>query len=208
MKINYLGLVKKCGKSLQLSKGKATVNWFLYDDFTVIRVYGFWGFRYVFSAFLTSQIFFMEFARQRIATEDLYFTKVKRASNLKFPFTLGSVTFRNRACLTILESYLCQFQFQLALSIRYDPSDVISIRKEIKSVEAKEHVGLEGLQEIANREEPPEVKSFVGLISQDVMNGVEPELEVMRVSIVVSELRKISVSDAMAMEVDQPSSSK
>lgn len=116
----------------------------------------------------------MEFARKRITTEDFHFTKAHRASNLKFPFTLGSFSFRNRTCLTILESYLCQFQFELAPRVRYDPSDVISIRKKIKNVEAKEHEGLEGLQEIANREESLEVKSYIGLISQEVVNGMAP----------------------------------
>ena len=88
--------------------------------------------------------------------------------------------------MTILESYLCQFQFQLAPKVRYDPSDVISIRKKINNAEAKEHEGLEGLQEIANIEEPLGVKSYVGLISQEVVNGMEPQPEVVRASSAVS----------------------
>ena len=75
--------------------------------------------------------------------------------------------------MTILESYLCQFQFLLAPRVRYDQSDVISKRNKIKITEAKEHEGLEGLQEIANIEEPPEGKTYVGLISEVSAGGEE-----------------------------------
>jgi len=110
--------------------------------------------------------------------------------------------------LTILESYLCQFQFLLAPRVRYDPSDVISKRKKIKSIESKEHEGLEGLQEIANREEPLEGQSYVGLISQTSTGGEELEIDVVWSSSTTSTSNKRNTSSEMAMEVDQPTSSK
>jgi len=48
-------VTKEMRKSLQLSEGKTTGDWFLYNDVMVIRVYGFWGFPYVFPALLTPE---------------------------------------------------------------------------------------------------------------------------------------------------------
>jgi len=143
-------------KSLRLTKGKATSDWFLYPDVTIVRVYGFRGFPYVLPAFLTPRIFFMDFSRQKIATEEFHFTKSHKTSSLKFPFTLGPFTFKNRSCVVILDCHICQFQFLLAPKVRYDPHDIVSKRKKRKTKEAREHESLEGLEEIANREEPLE----------------------------------------------------
>ena len=102
---------------LQLKKGKATGDWFLYHHATVIRIYCFQGFPYVLLACLTPRVFYLEFARQRIAAEELHFGRTHKTSNLKFPFTLGPFTFKSKSCITTVESYMCQFQFLLAYSI-------------------------------------------------------------------------------------------
>lgn len=38
-------VIEEMRKSLEFSEGKTTGDWFLYDDFMVIKVYGFRGFR-------------------------------------------------------------------------------------------------------------------------------------------------------------------
>jgi len=50
-------------KGLQLKKGKAIGDWFLYQDSRVTRVYDFQGFPYVPSTFLTPRFFYLEFSR-------------------------------------------------------------------------------------------------------------------------------------------------
>lgn len=150
----------------------------------------------------------MEFARQRISTEELHFIRAHKTSNLNFLFTLGPFTFKSKSCVAILESYLCQFQFLLAPKIRYDPVDVISKRKTRKTTEAREHEGLEGLEEISNREEPLEGQSSIGLISQ-IPRGIDELLpEVVQASSEATSSHKKSSSDAVTMDVDEPSSSK
>lgn len=165
-------------KGLQLKKGKATGDWFLYQGSTLIGVYDFQGFSYVLPAFLTPIIFYLEFARQILSLEELHFMRAHKTSNLKSPFTLGTFTFKSKSCVAILDSYMCQFQFLLAPMVRYDPLDVISKRKKRKTTKAREHEGLKDREKIANKEEPLEGQSFIGLTSQ-VPRGIdEPLLEI------------------------------
>ena len=52
-------VIEEMRKGLQLKKGKATGDWFLYRGSIVIRVYSFQGFPYVLLAFLTPIIFYL-----------------------------------------------------------------------------------------------------------------------------------------------------
>ena len=45
-------------------------DWFLYKDFTVLRVYGFTGEPYRLPTLLTPRIFALEFMRQRLYAEE------------------------------------------------------------------------------------------------------------------------------------------
>ena len=63
-------------------------DWFCFEDYTLIRVYGFEGEPFRLPKFTTRRIFAIEFLRQRLATENENFVKHKKASSLKFVFTL------------------------------------------------------------------------------------------------------------------------
>jgi len=63
----------------------------------------------------------------------------------------------------------------LAIRVRYDPLGVIYKIKKRKTTEAQEHEGLEGLEQIANKEEPLEGHSSIGLTSQ-VPRGIHDPL--------------------------------
>lgn len=45
-------------------------DWFCYQDFTILKVYGFEGEPYKLPKFLTRRIFVLEFLRQRLTTEN------------------------------------------------------------------------------------------------------------------------------------------
>ena len=54
-------------KSMMQSSPEDRVgDWFLYKDFTVLRIYGFIGEPYRLPAFLTPKIFALEYMRQRV----------------------------------------------------------------------------------------------------------------------------------------------
>ena len=53
-------------------------DWFLYEDYIVLRVYGFMEEPYKLPAFLTKIIFVLEFLRQRLYVESELFLKRKK----------------------------------------------------------------------------------------------------------------------------------
>ena len=63
-------------------------DWFLYEDYKVLRVYGFMEEPYKLPVFLTNKIFVLEFLRQRLYVENELFLKHKKSSNINFKFTI------------------------------------------------------------------------------------------------------------------------
>ena len=63
-------------------------DWFCFEDYTLIRVYGFEGEPFRLPKFTTRRLFALEFLKQRLVAENENFVKHKKASSLKFVFTL------------------------------------------------------------------------------------------------------------------------
>ena len=87
-------------------------DWFLYKDFTVLRVYGFTGEPYRLHVFLTPRIFALEFMRQILYAEEENFGAFKKSSNIKFPLKVGPFIFKNKGALVIVEKLLENMDFQ------------------------------------------------------------------------------------------------
>ena len=67
-------------KCLMQSSPKDRVgDWFLYKDYTVLRIYGFTGQPYRLPAFLTLRIFALEFMRQRLLSKEENFGAFKKS---------------------------------------------------------------------------------------------------------------------------------
>ena len=52
-------------------------DWFLYHDYTIVRVYGFEELRYRLPSFLTPRIFSLEVLRKRLHSDELHFSRKK-----------------------------------------------------------------------------------------------------------------------------------
>ena len=105
-------------------------DWFLYKDFTVLRVYGFTGEPYRLPAFLTPRIFALEYMRQRLHVEEEHFGAFKKSSNIKFPLKVGSFIFKNKGALVFVEKLLESMDFQRERRVNYDPYHIVSLRKQ------------------------------------------------------------------------------
>ena len=103
-------------------------DWFLYKDFTVLRVYGFKGEPYRLPAFLTPRICALEYMRQRLLAEEEHFGAFKKSSNIKFPLKVGSFIFKNKGALVFVEKLLENMYFQREQRVNYDPYHIISLR--------------------------------------------------------------------------------
>ena len=63
-------------------------DWFCFEDYTLNRIYGFEGEPFRLPKLTTRRLFALEFLRQRLVAENENFVKHKKASSLKFVFTL------------------------------------------------------------------------------------------------------------------------
>ena len=71
---------------LQLSPNIKTVDWFLYKDHIVIRVYGFIEAPYLLPSFLTPRFFGLEFIKQILQSEAKHFLEFQKS--IKFQIQL------------------------------------------------------------------------------------------------------------------------
>ena len=76
-------------QELQSTPQLATGDWFLYEDHTVIRVYGFEGRPFKLPAFLTPRILALEFIRQKMASDDQHFSDKMVTRTFRIPMELG-----------------------------------------------------------------------------------------------------------------------
>ena len=72
-------------ESLQFSPDKRIGDWFLLEEHTIIRVYGFTHEPYILPAFLTPIIFPLDLIRKKLIVENEHFINFRKASEIKFP---------------------------------------------------------------------------------------------------------------------------
>ena len=90
-------------KFLLQNPTKLIVGWFCFKDSTVIRVYGFEEEPYKLPKFTTRRLFALEFLRQRLIVENDNFLKYKKASSMKFNFTLEPFVVRSIYAITVVD---------------------------------------------------------------------------------------------------------
>ena len=123
-------------------------DWFFYQDFTVIKVYGFEGISYKLPKFLTRRLLVWEFLRQRLSVENENFIKHKKVSSIKFKFTLQPFEVESVYVVTIIDQIMEIMKLQTYKSLRYDPRKVIHQRKidvNLKGYEADHDEVLDAL---------------------------------------------------------------
>ena len=127
-------------------------DWFLYEDYTVLRVYGFMEEPYKLPAFLTKRIFVLEFLRQRLYVESELFLKHKKSSNIKFKFTIEPFVVDSTSSLPIIQDLLRSMKFDQDRKASYDPKHIISKRKVSCKLGTFEHEKDQELSAMANVE--------------------------------------------------------
>ena len=74
----------------------------------------------------------MEFTRQRLHYETEHFIEYKKASNIKFHYNTGPFVIKTMSSLPIIEKLLKAMNFKEVDTIRYDPKQVISQKRQKK----------------------------------------------------------------------------
>ena len=95
----------------------------------MIRVYGFEGEPFRLPKFTSRRLFALEFLRQRLIGENDNFIKHKKASSLKFVFTLEPFVVKSVLAANIIDQILRSMGFETDKSLRYDPKGVMNQRR-------------------------------------------------------------------------------
>ena len=87
---------------LQFSPDKRIGDWFLLEEHTIIRVYGFTHEPYILPAFLTPRIFALELIRHNLIVENEHFINFRKASEIKFPWVVGPFIIKIKAAFPVI----------------------------------------------------------------------------------------------------------
>ena len=101
-------------QELQETPQLDTGDWFLYEDHTIIRVYGFNGRPFKLPAFLTLRIFALEYIRQKLASDEQHFIDKKLPKTFRIPTELGPFLVKSRQASNVVEERLSKMKFQAA----------------------------------------------------------------------------------------------
>ena len=121
----------------------------------MIRVYGFTHHPYVLLSFLTLRVFALELIKQRMTIEEEHFHSFKKYSEVKFRWTVGPLTIKNKSSLPIIEKFLREMGFSMEAAVNYDPHHIISDRRKANKNNPFNHSEVVGLLEATNWMEYP-----------------------------------------------------
>jgi hypothetical protein len=111
---------------LHLSDNTKTGDWYLYKDYTEIRVYGFELAPYKLPKYLPIIIFSLEYIRQIINSDDIHFVSIKKKQQLRIKGQIGSFICNNRGVGEEADRMLREMKFSMSFPWNYDPCGIIS----------------------------------------------------------------------------------
>lgn len=101
-------------------------DWFLVEDYMVIKLCGSKISPYRLPKLLTSRVFILEYVRQLLHVDEICFTKSKKKSHIVYPITLGGCAFSNHKGAMEATKILKEMDFPLDKPWKYNPHYVIS----------------------------------------------------------------------------------
>jgi hypothetical protein len=113
-------------KVLHLSDQAKTGDWYLYQNYTEIRVYGCELPPYKLPKYLPMRIFALEYIRKMINSDEIHFVAAKKKSQFRIKTQIGPFICNNRATGEEADNLLKQMKFPLSFTWSYDPFGIIS----------------------------------------------------------------------------------
>ena len=144
-------------QELQPTPPLATGDWFLYEEHTIIRVYGFGGKPFILPAFITPRIFTMEFIRKKLASDELHFSdKIRKIpKTFRIPTELGPFIIKSQQAYDIVKEKLKKMKFPTVGPWTYDPKGIILRLKDpvgkISTAENPYHESQPVIEKLANK---------------------------------------------------------
>jgi hypothetical protein len=111
---------------LHLLDNTKTKDWYLYQDYTEIRVYECELALYKMPKYLPVRIFSLEYIRQIINSNDIHFVSLKKKQQLRIKGQIGSFICNNRGAGQEADKMLREMKFSMSFPWNYDPYGIIS----------------------------------------------------------------------------------
>jgi hypothetical protein len=111
---------------LHLSDLAKMGDWYLYQNFTEIRVYGCELAPYKLPKYLSVRIFSLEYIRQMINSDDIHFVSLKKRQQLRIKGQIGSFICNSRAVGEEADKILREMKFDTSFLWHYDPWGIIT----------------------------------------------------------------------------------
>ena len=82
-------IMEEIRKSLQLSDQTKTGDWYLYQNYTVLRIYGCELAPYKLPKFLPTRIYSLQYIRQMLNVDEVHFVSPKKKSQVRIKTQIG-----------------------------------------------------------------------------------------------------------------------
>lgn len=113
-------------KKFHLTQQTQTGDWYLYENYTEIRVFGCELPPFKLPKYLPMRIFSLEYIRQMINMEQIHFTSAKKKSQFRIKTQVGQFIFNSMEAREEAEKILKTRKFDLSFTWSYDPLGIIS----------------------------------------------------------------------------------
>ena len=111
---------------LHLTEQAKTRDWYLYHNYTEIRVYGCDLAPYKLPKYLPTRIFSLEYIRKMLNSNEIHFVSVKKKSQFRIKTQIGSFVCNSRSTGEEADNLLKEMKLNLSFTWSYDPLGIIS----------------------------------------------------------------------------------
>jgi len=142
-------------KTLQLSKNYKIGDWYLYENHTVIRIYGCELCPYRLPRYVPMRLFALEYYRKLINSDLTHFHSAKKKAHLKLKYHLGPFIMNKKEGWQEVEKIL-RDKYKLSRSfslVPYDPEGYISAKRVKYILLGYQHHKIPEIEQYANQQE-------------------------------------------------------
>lgn len=167
-------------KTLQMSKSYKIGDWYLYQNHTVIRIYGCELCPYKLPRYVPMRLFVLEYYRQLINSDLTHFHSAKKKAHLKFKDHLGPFIMNKKEGWQYANQIL-RDKYKLKRSfwwVPYDPEGFISARRVKYRLLAYDHCKFPQIEQYANQGEWLQDTLVEELTQEEIMERNVKDLEI------------------------------
>jgi hypothetical protein len=142
----------ECKKLLQLSPDKRVGDWYIFEHYTEIRVYGCQLSPFRLPVFMTPRIFSLEYVRKRLNSDEIHFVPNKYKVTFKLKKEVGPFIVNTRSTLQVTTKILSALGLQQGEPWNYDPHGIISSKIISHGKSPYQHQQKEQLELLENQD--------------------------------------------------------